>query len=261
MTRLERICTRVCGRHSIAVEAAAVVALYAAYESARGLVAGSRTPAIARAHEVMHLERHLHVFGEPRVQDFASSVPALMGSLSFAYLTLHLLVTSSVLAWLYYRRPAAFPAVRTTLLLASALSLVGFLAFPTAPPRLAETALSHGQGVVDMNHGLISALYNPYAAVPSMHIGYAVIVGTALVRYGHRRLLRIAGVVYPLFVLLVIVATGNHFFFDAAMGVVVASAAAALTTLCIRNSAHAEVVSLDSFRRTLAEPEDIRRAA
>lgn len=261
MRRLEGICTKVCGRHSVVVEAATIVGLYAAYEAARGLVAGSRAPAIARAHDVMRLETHLHVFEEPGVQDFVRGIPALMGSLSFAYLTLHLLVTSSVLAWLYFRRPAVFPVVRTTLLAASAISLIGFLAFPTAPPRLAASALSHGQGVVDMNHGPISTLYNPYAAVPSMHIGYAVIVGAALVRYGRSRCLRVAGALYPFFVLLVIVATGNHFFFDAAMGVVVAGAAAVLTALCVRYSAQAEVVSLDAFRRAPADPIDVRRAA
>jgi hypothetical protein len=261
LTRLERICTRVCGRHSIVVEAATIVGLYAAYEAARGLVAGSRGPAIDRAHGVMHLERHLHIFEEPRVQHFVRGIPALMGSLSFAYLTLHLLVTSSVLAWLYFRRPAAFPVVRTTLLAASAISLIGFLAFPTAPPRLAASALSHGQGVVDMNHGLISALYNPYAAVPSMHIGYAVIVGAALVRYGRSSWLRVAGAAYPFFVLLVIVATGNHFFFDAATGALVAGVAAALTALCVRFSARAEIVSLDAFRRPPADAGGVRRAA
>lgn len=261
MTRLENLCTRVCDRHSIVTEAATLVGLYVAYEGARALVGGSRGPAIARAHEVMHLETHLHLFQEPRVQDFVRGIPALMGSLSVAYLTLHLLVTSSVLAWLYFRRPAVFPAVRTTLLAASGISLIGFLAFPTAPPRLAAIALTHGQGVVDMNHGLISSLYNPYAAVPSMHIGYAVIVGAALVRYARSRWLRIAGMSYPFLVLLVIIATGNHFFFDAAMGVVVATAAAALTTLCVRNSARAEVVSLDSFRRSVSDRGDARRAA
>jgi hypothetical protein len=112
------------------------------------------------------------------------------------------------------------------LLLASGLALVGFLVFPTAPPRLAAVGLadtiSHGH--VNLNHGLVSALYNPYAAVPSMHIGYAVIVGASLYLHGGRRLLRILAFVYPALQLFVIVATGNHFFFDAATGAVVAAA-------------------------------------
>ena len=127
------------------------------------------------------------------------------------------------------RRPTAFPFIRTTLLLASGLALVGFLVYPTAPPRLAGIGIADtvSNGHVDLNKGLVSSLYNPYAAVPSMHIGYALIVAASLLRYGRHRLSRALGALYPPFVLLVVVATGNHFFFDAAVGAGVAGLAAA----------------------------------
>jgi hypothetical protein len=125
--------------------------------------------------------------------------------------------------------------VRTTLLLASALALVGYVAFPTAPPRLAALGIQDtiSSGHVSLNHGLVSALYNPFAAVPSMHIGFAVIVGTSLVHHGGRRSLRVLGTLYPLLVLLVIVATGNHFFVDAAAGALVAAVAFAAARLAL----------------------------
>jgi hypothetical protein len=156
--------------------------------------------------------------------------PGSRSLLGAAYLTLHLTVTIAVLLWLHRRRPAAFAFVRTTLLLASGIALVGFLAFPTAPPRLAGVGLADtvSNGSVDLNHGLVSALYNPYAAVPSMHIAYALVVSLALMRLAHRRLVRAAAALYTPFVLLVIVATGNHFFFDAATGAAVAGVAAAI---------------------------------
>src|SRR4029453_3945681 len=71
-----------------------------------------------------------------------------------AYLTLHLAVTAVVLLWLNRRRPAAFPFVRTTLLVASALALVGFLAYPAAPPRLAGIGIADtvSSGDADPNH-------------------------------------------------------------------------------------------------------------
>jgi PAP2 superfamily len=167
-----------------------------------------------------------------------------------------------VLLWLYRRRPAAFPLVRTTLIIASVLSVIGFLAFPTAPPRMAATGLSDtvSHGAVDLNHGLISSLYNPYAAIPSMHAGYALIVGVALVRYGHRALLRLAGVLYPPFVLLVIVATGNHFFFDAATGALVAAASALVALPLTRVRPQAEVVTLPP-RTAVDSPRTFERAA
>jgi hypothetical protein len=80
-------------------------------------------------------------------------------------------------------------------------------------------------GHVDLNEGLVSSLYNPFAAVPSLHVGYALIVGASLARYAPRLVARLAGLAYPPFVLLVIVATGNHFFVDAAAGAAVAGVA------------------------------------
>ena len=143
--------------------------------------------------------------------------------------------------WLHQRRPAAFPFVRTTLLLASGLSLIGFLAYPTAPPRLAGIGIADtvSNGPIDLNHGLVSSLYNPYAAVPSMHVGYALVVAVTLLRHGRRSLVRVLGALYPPFVLLVIVATGNHFFLDAAAGALVAGLAAALAARLTRRPATA----------------------
>jgi hypothetical protein len=237
-------------RHSVAAEVGLIVAFYAAYEATRGVVAGTRGAALHRAQEIADLERALHLFAEPGIQRAAEHVPDLLAVLSVSYVTLHLGVTAAALAWLYIRRPDAFPAVRTTLIVASALSLIGFLAFPTAPPRMAVAGLADSVSAhaVDLNHGLVSSLYNPYAAVPSMHVGYAAIVGAVLLRYG-RGPWRALGVVYPLFVLLVIVATGNHFLFDAATGAAVALVSAALT-LKLRPAAHAEIVQL---RRPEAE--------
>jgi membrane-associated phospholipid phosphatase len=111
---------------------------------------------------------------------------------------------------------------------------------------MAATGLSDtvSHGAVNLNHGLVSSLYNPYAAIPSMHAGYALIVGAAMLRYGHRALLRFAGVLYPPFVLLVIVATGNHFFFDAATGALVAATSALVALPLTRARPEAEVVTL-----------------
>jgi PAP2 superfamily len=219
--------------HSLRAEIAALLALYGLYELGRGLVVGDRQAAIAHAHDVVALERAAGVFVEARVQETAQSVPGLVGLLGIAYLTLHLGVTVGVLLWLHRRRPSAFAFARTTLLVASAFALAGFLLFPTAPPRLAGLAIldTVSGDHVNLNTGLVSSLYNPFAAVPSMHIGYAVVVGAVLARNARRAIVRAAGVAYAPFVLLVIVATGNHFFFDAAVGAAVAALAAAVTRL------------------------------
>jgi membrane-associated phospholipid phosphatase len=110
---------------------------------------------------------------------------------------------------------------------------------------MADTALGDtvSHAAINLNHGLISSLYNPYAALPSMHTAYALVVAFAVTRYGHRISLRVAGAIYSPFVLLVIIATGNHFFFDAAVGALVAAASAAIALRATRTAPKADLVA------------------
>jgi hypothetical protein len=224
-----------------------VVGLYAAYEASRGGVAGSAALAERHAGEVVSIERSLHVFVEGEVQRAADHVGGLASTLGVAYLTLHLALTGLVLIWLHRRRPAVYPFVRTTLLLASGFALVGYLAFPTAPPRLSGLGIVDtvsGHLSVNLNKGLVGGLYNPYAAVPSMHAGYALVVGAALLTQGKHVVTRVAGVAYPALVVLVIVATGNHFFLDAGAGALVDLVAVGLTLLLLQPRAAAPAIPL-----------------
>jgi hypothetical protein len=214
-------------RHSLPVELATVLAVYAAYETTRGLAGGDADAAVRHGHDVVSLEQWSHIFVEGSVQHAALAVPGLVGTFSVAYLALHLSVTGGLLLWLHRRRPAAYPLVRTTLLLVTALSVVGYVVFPTAPPRLSGVGIvdTVSGGYVDLNKGLVSSLYNPFAAVPSMHVGYALIVGVSLARYARHPVARLAGLAYTPFVLLVIVATGNHYLVDAVAGAAVTAVA------------------------------------
>lgn len=248
-------------RHSLYVEAAAVVGLYAAYETARGLVAGNAAEADRHARDVMAVERALHVFGEADVQRAVHSLPGFADLLGGAYLTLHLSVTGALLVWLYKRRPAAFPFARTALLLASAFSLVGFVLYPTAPPRLAGIGIADTISAerIDINHGLVSALYNPYAAFPSMHIAYALLVAYCLAAATRNRLVRMLAWLYPPTVLLIIVATGNHFFIDAAAGALIAVLAVASAKALTRRAPARVIVPLPARRDPVPSAE--QRAA
>jgi hypothetical protein len=240
-------------RHSLGVEALMVLGLYGLYELARGLVVGDPGKAEHHAHRLVALERSLHVFGEANVQQAAHALPGLTGLLGSAYLTLHLTVTVAVLLWLHQRRPAAFAFVRTTLLVASGLALIGFLVYPTAPPRLAGIGIADtvSNGHMSLNHGFVSTLYNPYAAVPSMHIAYALVVGASLLLYGRQPLVRALGVLYAPAVLLVVVATGTHFFVDAAAGALVAGLAAAATAVLTRQATPARITALPTRHEPL----------
>jgi hypothetical protein len=218
MNELRRSLSR---RYPGSVELGLAVALYALYELVRGFGSTSVSLAQAHTHEIVTVERTLHLFVERSVQNGAHTVPGLPALLGFLYLALHLVGTSIALVWVYRRHPERFPLVRTTIVAATALSLVIYVLYPAAPPRLAglgfADTVTHSAHL-NLSSNLLGSLYNPFAAVPSLHFGYALLVGAAIAAYADRRWVRVAGALYPLLMLFVIVATGNHFLLDAAAG-------------------------------------------
>lgn len=195
--------------------------LYGVYELTRGLVDGSWTAAHRHAATIVDFEERLGLFNEPDVQRIAHALPGVPALLGVAYVTLHAGATIGALFWLHRRHRDRFALVRTALVASSAIALVVYVLYPTAPPRLA------GLGIADtvtqytglkLNSELLGGLYNPIAAVPSLHFGYSLIVGAAVALLARRRFVRALGALYPLVMLFVIVATGNHFWFDAAAG-------------------------------------------
>jgi PAP2 superfamily protein len=224
---LSHLLRRAARPHSGRIELAALAALYGIYELVRGF--GSENWAAAHAHtaDIVALERNLHLFVERDVQSAAAGLIGVPTLLGFLYVGLHFLGTGAALVWVHHRRPQAFAQLRTTLIVSTALALTGYVLYPAAPPRLAgmgfsDTVTSHTG--LDLSSDVLGSLYNPIAAVPSLHFGYALAVGVALVRIASTRGLRLAAALYPGLMLLVIVGTGNHFFFDAAAGGLVTAA-------------------------------------
>lgn len=228
MNELRRSLSR---RYPGVVELGLAVALYAVYEIVRGF--GSTSLPLARAHtdEIVGLERSLHLFVEQSVQNASHAVPGLPPLLGFLYLALHLIGTAVALVWVYRRHPERFAFVRTAIVVATGISLVIYVLYPAAPPRLAglgfADTVSHSTGL-NLSSDLLGSLYNPFAAVPSLHFGYALLIGMAIATYADRRWARIAGALYPALMLFIIVATGNHFLFDAAAGGIVVLASWAI---------------------------------
>jgi hypothetical protein len=198
-----------------------VVALYSLYEGVRGF--GSASLATARAHTagIVSLERGAGVFVEGSIQRTVAGMPVLPLLLGVAYMTLHFGATAAMLTWVHRAHREAFAFLRTTLVGATALALVIYVLYPAAPPRLAGLGFDDTvtqQAHVNLSSDSLGALYNPFAAVPSLHFGYALLVGIAVATLARRRWVQILGAAYPPFMLFTIVATGNHFLFDAAAG-------------------------------------------
>jgi hypothetical protein len=207
--------------HRAVVEVGILAGLYGVYEAVRGTHEASLSLAREHTADIVSLERGLHVFHERAVQDWSHAVPYLPALLGLAYMTLHFGATTLVMRWVYRERPQAFPLLRTTLIVSTALALVGYVLYPAAPPRLAGLGFADTvtkQTGLNLSSDLLGSFYNPFAAVPSLHFGYALIVGGAVFALANRRWVRVLGAAYPAFMLFDIVATGNHFLFDAAAG-------------------------------------------
>jgi hypothetical protein len=215
-------------RHSLAVELTVVVGLYLVYDGSRGLAGGGRALAVRHAQSVEAFERATSIRFETGVERLARHVPGLVDLFGVGYSALHLTVTGATLIWLHRRHPDAFVTVRTAFLTASGLALAGFVAFPVAPPRLAGAGLAAAaaaHGPVNLESSTLQWFYNPYAAMPSLHIAYATLVGFALYRWGSGRSWRWVGLAYPVWVAAEVIATGNHFVIDVLAGAVAAGVA------------------------------------
>jgi membrane-associated phospholipid phosphatase len=209
---------------------------YVLYEVVRGLVDGRDVGrATLNATRVIDLERTLHVFVEPRVEAWASHVEWLMDIADWIYINAHVVVTVGALVFAYARRNAAFYAVRNMFMIAMLIALFGYAAYPTAPPRLMPawgftdpvgqlTAIAAGRGPG-------SSLLNLYAAIPSMHVCFALMTGATMRRFVTRRAARLAWGAYPAVIAIVVVVTGNHYLTDVVLGAMTAGAAALLTAL------------------------------
>jgi hypothetical protein len=202
---------------------------YVVYRIVRSLACGREVTAFANARHIMNAEKALHIYIEPWLQAKLSHTEALLRFFDFVYMFPHVPVTIGCLIWIYARRREVFAFFRNWFLAMNGLAVICFALLPTAPPRSLPTS-----GMVDTLYLFSSANFqsgvagwftNPFAAMPSLHIGYALFVTMAILALARGRLMRVLAVIYPCVVLLGIVVTGNHFLFDALAGGLVVYAA------------------------------------
>jgi hypothetical protein len=150
------------------------------------------------------------------------------------YFVGHFLLTGLFFIWLYHRSQPAFRTFRNGFLMATAISLLIHWRFPTAPPRLAGVGLVdtlRELSGVDIGSPSAASFTNPVAAVPSLHAGFALGVGIGVFLYARHVAWRIAGLVYPVAVVLTTIVTGNHFVLDAVAGMLVLGLGFALASV------------------------------
>jgi hypothetical protein len=206
-------------------------ALYGIYEVSRGLGDVDVPTAMANGRQILHLEQLWHLDPERVLNDALHHMTFLAVVASYFYSLMHYLVTPAVLVWLYRKHRAHYGTARTALAISTGLGLIGYLFLPTAPPRmLAHTGLrdiladTQGYGWWGNDGSVprgLGGLTNQFAAMPSLHVGWAVWCGAVLAIYAKHRWAKALGVAYPIATSLVVIATGNHYLLDALAGVLV----------------------------------------
>jgi hypothetical protein len=204
--------------------------VYNGYQLVRGIADGRADVAFANAHRVVDLEKGIGTFFEPGFQDALIAHTWLIDFANFMYMNSHFVVTTTFLTWLYFFRNDHFYFVRNMFIVAMVLALGLYAAFPTAPPRLLpEAGFTDTIAVftgLPQDSETVGLLVNKYAAVPSMHVAFSLLIAVPGMALVANPLARAWWSAYPLLVLFVIVVTGNHFWFDAAAGAAVACVAA-----------------------------------
>ncbi|MFI6853222.1 phosphatase PAP2 family protein [Streptomyces sp. NPDC050416] len=232
---------RVLTRPNLLLELLLLRVTYAAYAQVRlAATGGSNSAGRAEAEEngrqILGLERALHIDVEHWANHTVVTIGWLRDFCDFYYVSLHFIAPLTVLAVLYWRRPADYRWARSALGFTTLLALIGFWLYPLAPPRLMPTLgfVDTVHGVQDFSqpdYGTLTSLTNQYAAMPSLHFGWSLWCGVVIAVLARRWWIKALGALHPLFTLSAIVATGNHWVLDAAGGAVVVGAGFALTYL------------------------------
>ena len=225
---------RVLTRPNLLLELLLIRVTYAAYQQVRlaatgGTNAGGRATAEHHGHEILSIERFLHIDIEHAVNHWVVKVDFLKNFFNFYYESFHFVVPLTVMAVLYWRRPVDYRWARSALGFATLLALIGFWLYPLAPPRLLP-----GLGIIDTVHGVqdfskpdygtLTALTNQYAAMPSLHFGWSLWCGVVIFALAPKWWMKALGLLHPFFTVSAIVATGNHWVLDAAGGAAVVAA-------------------------------------
>jgi len=207
-------------RSSWPSQVAVCLAAYLAYGATRWLVISDRGVAVGHARAIERLERGLGIAVEAPVQRTFEGTP-IMWLLGHAYIAAQVVVVPAVLIWLYRVNRTIYVRLRDTVLATWILAVPIFWLFPVAPPRLSGIGVvdtvSNGTGIA-LNSRFATSFYNPLAAVPSLHRGFALAVSAALACASRHWWSRALAAAWTPVIVVAVVATGNHFIFDVVAG-------------------------------------------
>ncbi len=195
-----------------------ILLAYIPYFLARGRAVENAEAAFKNASDLVRLETRLGIFEEISLQSAAFSYEILVHAFNIIYFYGHWPVIIAIGVYLFLKYPHVYTVTRNAFLISGAVALILYALYPVAPPRLAT------EGVIDTLELTVpisldqSRLVNPYAALPSLHVGWNLLIAIGLFYATRNPTLRIIAILLPPTMLLATVITGNHFFIDGIAG-------------------------------------------
>ena len=209
-----------------------IVALAAyIYFFVRGLIHAREAEAMENARWLVSKERAAGIFHELRLQELILGRQWLIDVANAVYIYGHWPVVVGTLFWLFMKHRAMFPVFRSAMLLSGAIGIVFFVLFPMAPPRFlgdlgfVDTVTMHSEAYRVLQP---PSLTNQFAAMPSLHVGWNLLMGIAIVSFASNRLWKVFGLLMPVAMYLATIVTGNHYFLDGVVGSTLALAGLAV---------------------------------
>ncbi|MDQ3656830.1 MAG: phosphatase PAP2 family protein [Chloroflexota bacterium] len=209
-----------------------IVALAAyIYFFVRGLIHAREPEAIDNARWLISTEKSLGLFQELQVQGWILDHHWAVTLANWVYIYGHWPVVALTLGWLFVKHREMFPVFRSAMLLSGAMGIVFFILFPMAPPRFLgdlgfiDTVTMHSEAYRVLQP---PSLTNQFAAMPSLHVGWNLLMGIAIVSFVSNRFWKVFGVLMPITMYAATILTANHYFLDGVVG-----SALALTGLAL----------------------------
>lgn len=209
-----------------------VATFVAVYFAVRGRTEGDVATADRNAREVLRVEGWLGMDVERQVQDSVADSRLLTSVVNWVYIWGHWPVIVTTLLWLVLRHPRHYVRIRNAILLSGAVGMVAFALYPVTPPRLLAIGLVDTVTQYSTSYRVLqpAGFVNQYAAMPSLHMGWDLLMGIAIVVCARRLWVKGLGALLPLFMAWAVVATANHYVLDAVVGAVLVLVALLVAT-------------------------------
>lgn len=211
-------------RPNLLIELSLVGGAIVLYFFVRGLTEGGVAGAVAHAEQILRFERALGLDLELALQQKVADRRWIVTGANWVYIWGHWPVIVATLVWLGRTRPASYRSLRNSMFLSGGIGLVIFALYPVAPPRLIDRPFVDTVTELSRSYRVLQppALVNKFAAMPSLHVGWNLLVGVFVWRHARHRVVRWLGVLSPLVMTIAVVLTANHYVVDAFAGMALA---------------------------------------